>query len=137
MLDPQIVPTVDSNECLSRFIYSSRHIRSDSGTIKADAFIPHPPEELSVNRDRDATDEETWSIGASISAQRKRTLHGRGDVVAATYQRQKLKTVAAPVDGNPNHVNVTQWPSDKAGQKLIAQEIAAVSKLVRPPTASV
>ena len=49
--------------------------------------------------------------------------------------QQKLKTIADPVEGNTNHVNITNWPSaaDKAAQKLIAQEIAAVAKFVPAP----
>ncbi|MEX1028043.1 MAG: hypothetical protein WD049_08560 [Candidatus Paceibacterota bacterium] len=49
------------------------------------------------------------------------------------YLSQNLKTVAAPVDGNPNHVNVTEWPRDKPSQKIIAQEVAAVAKYLAPP----
>jgi hypothetical protein len=58
MLDPANVPDVDRSEMLSRFIVSSRHIRNSNDTVKADAFVPHPHEELSVNRDREATNVE-------------------------------------------------------------------------------
>lgn len=53
MLDMNHVPEVDRTETLSRFVVSSRHIRNSNETVKADAFVPHPYEELSVNRDKD------------------------------------------------------------------------------------
>ena len=65
-----------------------------------------------------------------------RTLYGRGDVLASTYRSQpNLDVVADPVEGNPNHANVTGWPSadDEAAQVMIAKEIAAVAKFVPPP----
>ena len=134
MLSVNAVPPVGANEKLSRFVLSSRHFRKDFNTLKADAFVPHPHEELSVNRELEATDNETWTIGRTIADGLSKTLYGRGDVIAATYHSQKLKTIEAPVLGNPNHVNVIGWiKDDKPSQKLIAQEIAAVAKFVKPP----
>lgn len=133
MLDPANVPDVQRWEKLSRFIVSSRHIRNSNDTVRADAFIPHPHEELSVNRDRDATDEETWNAGFVVAQQLGRVLHGRADALAATYQSQQLTTVAAPIPGNPNHVNVCKWPPGKPEQILKAKEIAEKSKLIRTP----
>ena len=57
-------------------------------------------------------------------------------MLAATYLSQEnLKVLADPVEGNPNHANVNGWPSadDKAGQIMIAKEIAAVAKFVPMP----
>ena len=133
MLQPDNVPDVGPGETLSRFIVSRSHIRSSDQTVKPDAFVPHPHEDLSVNRDLEATDEETWRVGEDIATKRGRSLRGRADALAATYTSQNLKAVAAPVDGNPNHVNVVGWPVDKPSQKIIAQEIAAVAKFLAPP----
>lgn len=143
MLPADAVPPVDGGETLHRFVLTRRHVRRADGTVKADAFVPHPHTAMSVNRDRDAADAETWKIGHEISRSRGKTLHGRGDAVAASYQGQGLHTVADRIapnevhpDGNPNHVDVTGWPADdKARQKLIAQEIATVAKFVEPPGA--
>ena len=134
MLSVNAVPPVGANEKLFRFVLSRRHVRKDTNTLKADAFVPHPHEELSVNRELEATDNETWTIGRTIADGLSKTLYGRGDVIAATYHSQKLKTIEAPVLGNPNHVNVIGWiKDDKPSQKLIAQEIAAVAKFVKQP----
>ena len=135
MLDPANVPEVGLDELLSRFILTRQYVNQQTKQLKPAAFVPHPYEELSVTRDREATDAEIWSVGQGIAALLQKTLHGRGEVLAATYVQQKLKTIADPVEGNPNHVNITNWPSaaDKAAQKLIAQEIAAVARFVTTP----
>jgi len=138
MLTADNVPEVESNERLSRFVFSRSHINQQTKLLKADAFVPHPYEELSVMRDREATEAEIWAAGHLIGEVRSKSvgrlvsLRGRGDAIAGTYHDQKLKTVPDPVPGNPNHVNVTGWPSkdDKASQKLIALEIAKVAKFV-------
>ncbi len=133
MLDPANVPDVDRSETLSRFVVSSRHIRNSNDTVKADAFVPHPHEELSVNRDREATDAETWNAGFVVAQKLGRTLHGRADALAATFHSQQLTTVAAPIPDNPNHVNVCNWPPGKPEQILKAKEIAEKAKLIRTP----
>jgi hypothetical protein len=136
MIDPAHVPEVDSQELLSRYVLSRKHVNQQTQLLKGDAFLPHPYEELSVTRHRDATDAELWSVGQQVATQRKKTLHGRGDAHAALYLDQALGVVAAPVDGNPNHVNVTGWPhNDKPAQMLIAKEIAAAAKFLPTPEA--
>ena len=136
MLDPLNVPAVDPNEMLSRFVLSRRHINQQAKTVKADAFVPHPYDELSVTRQLAATDAEIWSVGEDVAAARQpcKTLYGRGDALAATYLGQSLDVVSDPVKGNPNHVVVLKWPvDDKAAQLLIAKEIAAVAKYIAKP----
>lgn len=131
MLNPDNVPDVDVQERLSRYILTKRHVNQETKLVKANAFVPHPYDELSVSRDRDASEAEIWAFGHDVAKRRDKPLIGRGDVVAATYISLKLKTIPDPIDGNPNHVNITEWPrNDKAAQKLIAQEIAAVAKFV-------
>jgi hypothetical protein len=140
MIDPRHVPEVDSDEKLARFILSKRHIRSSDDTIKPDAFVPHPHNELSVTRHRDATVKEIWDVDKAITEVQQRTLHGRRDTVAAAFLERGLGLQADPIIGhsnlpdNPNHANVTGWPkNDKGRQRLLALEVAAQAKLVRPP----
>ena len=137
MLDPSNVPDVDSQEMTARFVVAKRHVNRQKLTLKADAFVPHPYEELSVTRLIKITEDEIWGIGKSVAAARTpaRTLRGRGDVLAATYVGQKLEVIPAPVESNPNHASVTGWPSadDEDRQLMIAKEIAAVAKFVETP----
>ena len=84
MLSVNAVPQVGANERLSRFVLSSRHVRKDTNTLKADAFVPHPHEELSVNRELEATDNETWTIGRTIADGLSKTFYGRTSLKIAT-----------------------------------------------------
>lgn len=134
MLDAEEgIPPVDSQESLARYILSKSHVRRQQGTLKPDAFVPHPHTDLSVTRHREASDDELWEAGQAVSDSRGKPLLGRGDVLAATYLRQKLKVVAKPISGNPNHADVSEWPSEKKLQKLIASEVSAVAKYVAVP----
>lgn len=136
MLDPSSVPDVDPNELLARFVFSRRHFSRDNDRVKAGAFLPAPNGELSVNRHREATQAEIWQVGNQIAQTRETTLYCRGDVLAATYASQRLGVEATPVEGNPNHANVVNWPmEDKAALKLIAEEIAVAAKFVPLPEA--
>jgi hypothetical protein len=72
MLDPANVPDVDAGEMTARFVVSKRHINRQTGTLKADAFVPHPYEELSVTRLIQITDEEIWGVGHRVAAARMR-----------------------------------------------------------------
>ena len=131
MIDPENVPDVHETELLTRFLLSKSHIRAD-GTIKPNAFIPHPYEDLSVNRHRDATEAGTWSIGHAIARNRndKKTLKGRADIIAIKFIKQRLKVEADPIEGNPNHAIVLRWPKEKPAQKAIALEICKDAKFV-------
>ncbi len=135
MLDPKNVPEVGRHEKLSRFICSRSHFRPSDGTVKQNAFVPHPREALSVNRDLEAREDETWQVGLSVAKQLGKSLYGKADALAATYLSQGLIAKAEPIDGNPNHVDILSWPSDKSAQKVIAQEIAAIAKFVTTPEA--
>jgi len=137
MLNPDDVPKVGSGELLARYVLAKKHFRRKSQTLKPDAFMPHPYDELSVTRHLEITNGELWDIGKKITAAMEppRTLYGRGDVLSSTFLGQNLKVLADPVKGNPNHANVTGWPpaNDKSAQKLVATEIAAVAKFVVTP----
>lgn len=131
MLDPRDIPEVTSEERLARYILHRRHVRQDN-TLRPNAFIPHPYQELSVTRHRGASDDELWMVGVDVSVQTGKTLCGRGDLTAFACLAQELRVVAAPVEGNSNHANVVGWP-EKPAQKLIAQELAARADFVRVP----
>jgi hypothetical protein len=122
--------TVAPDEQLSRYILQHNHIRKSDNTIKQDAFIPHPHEDLSVTRHLDLDQEAIWSIGEEVARQTGKNLYGRAENLAATYLDQKLIVSPAPLTGNPNHANVSGWPADKPMQKIIAIEIAAKSRYV-------
>jgi len=130
MIDPAHVPEVGAVEMLARYALFSGHIRNSDKTLKADAFMPPPDRELSTTRHLSLSEAEIWMLGEAVAAVRRRTLIGRGDIQAKACIDQKLVVHAAPLAENPNHAHVVNWPADKPAQKMIAQEIAAVSQFV-------
>ncbi|MEW6219459.1 MAG: hypothetical protein AB1634_07985 [Thermodesulfobacteriota bacterium] len=123
---------VAPRELLARFILYRDHIRRDR-TIKPDALIPHPHQDLSVTRHLHLSGAELWQLGHDVAEKRGKTLRGRADLTASAFQAQKLQVLAAPVSGNSNHANVAGWPQDKPAQKMIAQELAvAAGKALLP-----
>jgi len=123
MSDGENLPPIASEERLARFIFYRRHIRND-GSLRPDAFIPHPYPDLSVTRHLQLSQAQIWDIGHLVARQVGHTLQGRADLAVAVFQRQKLQVVAAPVPENPNHANVIDWPPEKSAQKSIGQQIA-------------
>lgn len=124
---------VSSNEQLARFILASNWIRKVDQTIKPDAFIPYPYPDLSVTRHGNLSAQVLWRVGQDIADARPSTLHGRADIRADAVRGQMLEVVSQPVTNNPNHANVTGWPTDKPAQKIIAQELAAAATFVPKP----
>jgi hypothetical protein len=127
-----VVPAVPDEEPLARYVYSKRHVREDR-TVKPDAFIPHPYPDLSVTRHLGLDEAEIWKIGADIGVERSASLQGRADVITAEFRRNALEVKPEPVPGNPNHVNVVGWPSDKPSQKNLAQRIVLSAKYLAAP----
>lgn len=133
MIDPANLPPVAADELLARYILFRDHIRTSDQTVKANAFIPHPHSELSVNRHHSCTSGEIWAFGHAVAEKRDKTLHGRADVRANDFAYHELSVDPDPIEGNPNHSIVTGWPQAKHDQKIIALEIAAVAAFVPAP----
>ena len=130
MIDPNNVPPVEPGEQLTRYVLQSSHIRRSDATVKADAFVPHPYQDLSVDRHRSATMEDLWQSGARVAAKCGKTLHGRADFPTTACLQNKLTVKADPEGGNPNHAIIIGWPADKPLQKIIALELAASARFV-------
>jgi hypothetical protein len=116
--------TIPSEEPLARYILYGRYIRYD-GTVKPEAFIPHPYQELSVTRHYGLTGPDLLHIGKTIAKETGKNLHGRADIITQIIISLNLTLKLAPLPDNPNHVNISNWPQEKSLQKSIAQEIAA------------
>ncbi len=122
---------VEPEEKLSRYILQSNLVRKTDNTVKPEAFVPHPREDLSVTRHLDLDQEAIWSVGEDVARKREKKLYGRAVNQASTYLEQKLKVLPAPdLPGNPNHANVTGWPPDKESQKMIAILIAGEAEYI-------
>ena len=125
MIDPSNIPPVADNELLARFIVYSDEKRID-GTVRHKLFLPYKLIELSVNRHREATAEETWKVGFDVAAQRGRTLCGLANIRASNCKFDKLNVVSDPIlPKNPNHANINGYPPAKEDQMAIAKVLAA------------
>ena len=124
-MDPDRIPDVADNELLARFIVNSNEKRPD-GNVSPKLFMPSKWVDLSVNRHREATLEETWQVGFDVAAQRSKQLYGLANVRASKCRIGNLDVLRAPIlPGNPNHANVTGYPATKEDQMALAEELAA------------
>jgi hypothetical protein len=123
---------VPDDEMLARFILQSNHYRAD-GTVKPDAFVPYPLPDLSVTRHIRLSEEQLWENGQAVAADVSKPLYGRADLRAVAFTSVRLTVRPAPVEKNPNHANVSGWPTEKPEQKSKAQEIAANAAFVKVP----
>ena len=109
---------------LARFVLYSNETRSD-GTVKPKLFLPYSLIELSVNRHREATANETWQAGTVVATQRQRTLYGLANILAGSCCFEPLNVAAKPIPGNSNHADVVGYPARKEDQMALATKLAA------------
>ena len=125
MIDPAHIPPIANDELLARFIVNSNEVRAD-GTVRPQLFLPYKRIELSVNRHRDASLVETWTVGRQVAVQRGKTLLGRADIIASACRIEPLDVVPKPIlPDNPNHADVTGYPPRKDDQLSLAAKLAA------------
>ena len=125
MIDPKDIPPVADNELLARFILNSNEKRDD-GNVNHKLFMPYKLTELSVNRHREASPEETWTIGFDIASQRYKTLYGLADIRASSCCHGTLQVIPDPIlPRNPNHANIAGYPPTKEDQMALAKVLAA------------
>jgi hypothetical protein len=125
VIDPKNIPAVAENELLARFIVHRDEKRLD-GTVKHKLFLPYKLVDLSVNRHREATIEETWQVGYGVAEERHRTLFGLANIRASSCRIDPLDVSPAPIlPKNPNHANITGYPQAKEDQMALAKKLAA------------
>lgn len=129
MLDPDNIPAVEETELLARYVMQSSHFRGDH-SVKPNLFMPHPYQELSVTRHREATEAEIWQTGESVASQQQRPLYGRSDILTSNCLVNSLRVTAKPFPNNPNHADIEEWPADKQDQKVIALKLAASARFI-------
>ena len=135
MIDQKTVSTVADGEWLARFILFSRWIRGSdqTGSVRPEAFIPHPYPDLSVTRHKNLSQQELWRIGQNVADARPAALYGRADLHAARVRRHALEVEAKPIADNPNHASIVGWPAEKSAQKSLAQQLAATARYFPKP----
>ena len=127
MIDPLNVPAVTDDELLTRFIVNGDYVRAD-GSVKPQLFVPYKWVELSVNRHRDASIDETWTVGIHVADELGRKLIGRADIPASACRIPPLVVKSTPILVNPNHADIDGYPPGKADQMSLAAQLAASIK---------
>ena len=128
---------VNENEILARYVLQSKHYRSSDNTVKPECFMPHPHHDLSVTRHLNIDESELWQLGANVAAERTEksgttiTLYGRADITAKDVFCNNLEV--EPSEPPKNHANIKTFPSEKAKQKQVAQQLALNARLIYPP----
>ena len=123
--------TIQPEDALARFIYSSSHFSHENKRVKHNAFMPAADNKTSVYHTEELSEAETWAIGEEVAQKRKQTLHARGDIIAAEVSKVSLRLV--PTETPPHHANIEDWPAEKSAQKLKAIDLADAAKLVIRP----
>ncbi|MFH1421995.1 MAG: hypothetical protein ABIH42_04695 [Planctomycetota bacterium] len=127
---------VAKDELLARYIVFSKWIHKQDYSVRQDAFIPPSNNlKLSVTRHWKLTETNIWSIGKAVAQKRERTLYGRADVATYHVSAQKLNVEPQPMQDNPNHANITGWPTEKDSIKMYALEIARCARFIANPEA--
>ncbi len=127
MINADPVPPVSNDEMLSRFVLHSNEFRRSDNTVRPKLFLPYTRTDLSVNRHRDSNEQEIWDIGRKVAADRRLTLYGRTEIEAARCRIKPLDVLAKPLPGNPNHADITGFPTAKEDQISYAQKLAAAA----------
>lgn len=135
MSEPRGHVRIDDREMLARFVMAPSWVRADGG-VRPEAFIPHPHPSLSVDRHGTRPETELWARGRRVADLRKQPLLGRADLGAGQVRdpsAPSIDIVPVPLHDAPEHASIIGWPSEKQGQKMIAQRIAASATFVRLP----
>lgn len=116
------IPPV-ADEILAHFLFR-KELRGD-GTVKPEAVIPYPHENLSVTRHRDLREGELRASGENIAKTQGRTLFGRAD-----FRTMDLPEGLFAVSDEPprNHADIRNWPLERSAQ--LAKAILLLGKCI-------
>lgn len=131
-------------ERITRYIMHRRHINSEKGEIKADAFLPPKPKpelperQTSVYRTLNCEEAEIWSIGGRYveNREKNRFVLARGDLFAQKIYDQDLRIVPDSFP-HPRHANIVNWPNEEGNEHRKAKAVLlarAAMLIVRPST---
>ena len=135
---------VGSEERITRYILNKKHINSEKGQIKVDAFLPtkpkpeQPERQTSVYRTINCEETEIWSIGHRYveNPEENRFILARGDLLAQTVYSQDLRIVPHPFP-HPRHANIVNWPNEESSAQRRAKAVLLAKEsrlIVRPST---
>lgn len=120
--------SVEPGEMLSHYLFRSE-IRADN-SLKPDAIMPHPHEDLSVTRHKNLTEDQIWDCATIVAGKQNRRLFGRADFLADSLPKPLL---VKPDEPPCNHAGIFGWPSERSDQMAKALLFAPKCECKRLP----
>jgi hypothetical protein len=121
-------PTVDDNETIARFIFSSGHFAKETKRIKYGAYLPAKNGEASVYRVTNLHWDDIWKIGKKYVETDQRKIRACAETTANEITRHSLN-ILPETKRHYRHANIIAWPQEKHEIKMLAIEIANNSSL--------
>jgi len=126
--DEKRVESVVCSEELSRFVFSSKHIKKQEGVVKAAAFLPNSKGKTSIFRKSRMLPEEYENKKIVIAEKRELKLKAVALINASTVLNANLQ-IEPEESEHKWHADIISWPIDKDEQKLMAQVLANSSTI--------
>jgi hypothetical protein len=148
---------IRDGEPLARYVLSDSWLYKDhrAGTLRPNAWMPHPKVELSVFRTEGWTETQVVEQGHQVAKEReakhrkkilsecreypegKKTFryHGRGEIIAKDVRLSGLDLL--PKEPPPRHADMVNWPPltgnkkhDEAGQMALAIKLNSKAQFI-------
>ena len=123
---------LNSNEKLTRFLFSKNNYSFKYKRVKLGSFMPPPNStSLSMCHITGVEEREIWTMcEKDIEPIRKKTAKARADIAVSDIlvASRKLSCILDRI-GYKNHVSVNGWPTEKDMRQVIAQDLAVRSEL--------
>lgn len=100
--------------------------KSPDGKVSHLLLMPYRWVELTGNRHREATIDETCQVGFEVAAQRNKSLYGLANIRDGQCRIETRSVTPEPIlPGNRNHANIVGYLPAKEDQMATAKELAA------------
>jgi len=126
--DEKCSESVAYGEELSRFVFSSKHIKKTERVVKAAAFLPNSDRKTSVFRKSRMLPEEYENKKIVIAEKRDLTIKAVALINASIILNANLQ-IEPEESEHKWHADIIGWPLDKDEQKSIAQVLAHSARI--------
>lgn len=130
------------SEPLSRFIFSSGHVKAGGSQAKWRAFYLKPTDkDVSIARIEGLDEESIWALGDETGAERQQRAIARADITRSKVQAMRSDVApridVVPDPPPPSHALIVNWPDQDEARRAICMVLAAEASAVPRPQAAV
>ncbi len=123
---------INSDEVVTRYLFSKHHFSIDKKIVKSSAFYPFPKKDfgkISVFRIDDLSDDEIWKLGYNeVALKRQKDILARGDIKVNDIFQINLDIKPEHENMHIRHSNII-FPDDDLKSKELAAELALITEL--------